>query len=66
MVGTRSDADGKTDAGSVYVLFINNAGMALDYQKISMLGGGFTETLNAGHFFGTLTFLKHFEQSTLS
>jgi len=52
VVGARSDDDGATDAGAVYILFMNNDGTVQSNQKISMLDGGFTETLNAGNFFG--------------
>lgn len=52
VVGARSDDDGATDAGAVYMLFMNNDGTVNGYQKISMLEGGFNETLNAGNFFG--------------
>ncbi|MEX1132640.1 MAG: FG-GAP-like repeat-containing protein [Flavobacteriales bacterium] len=52
VVGARSDDDGATDAGAVYILFMNSDGTVDSYQKISMLEGDFTETLNAGNFFG--------------
>ena len=52
VVGARSDDDGATDAGALYILFMNPDGTVLDNQKISMLEGGFTDTLNAGNFFG--------------
>ncbi|MCB0770643.1 MAG: FG-GAP repeat protein [Flavobacteriales bacterium] len=52
LVGARSDDDGATDAGAVYILFMNSDGTVDSYQKISMLEGGFSETLNAGNFFG--------------
>ncbi len=52
VVGARSDDDGETDAGAVYILFMNNDGTVLSNQKISMLEGGFTEILNEGSFFG--------------
>ncbi len=52
VVGARSDDDGATDAGAVYLLFMNTEGTVSSYQKISMLEGGFSETLNAGNFFG--------------
>ena len=52
VVGARSDDDGAIDAGAVYILFMNNDGTVQGYQKISMLAGGFTETLNEGNFFG--------------
>lgn len=52
VVGARSDDDGGVDAGAVYILFMNSDGTVQSHQKISMLEGGFTETLNAGNFFG--------------
>lgn len=52
VVGARSDDDGGVDAGAVYILFMNSDGTVQNNQKISMLEGGFTETLNAGNFFG--------------
>jgi hypothetical protein len=52
IIGARSDDDGATDAGAVYILFMNNDGTVQSNQKISMLEGGFTETLSAGNFFG--------------
>ena len=52
VVGARSDDDGAVDAGAVYILFMNNDGTVQSNQKISMLQGGFNETLNAGNFFG--------------
>ncbi len=52
IVGARSDDDGATDAGAAYVLFMNTDGTVQSHQKISMLEGGFNETLNAGNFFG--------------
>ena len=52
IIGARSDDDGATDAGAAYVLFMNTDGTVQSHQKISMLEGGFEETLNAGNFFG--------------
>ena len=52
VVGARSDDDGETDAGAVYILFMNNDGTVKANQKISMLSGGFSEVLNQGNFFG--------------
>lgn len=52
VIGARSDDDGGEDAGAVYILFMNDDGSVLSNQKISMLEGGFDETLNAGNFFG--------------
>lgn len=52
VVGARSDDDGETDAGAVYILFMNTDGTVQSNQKISALEGGFTDTLLAGNFFG--------------
>lgn len=52
VIGARSDDDGEEDAGAVYILFMNADGSVLSNQKISMLAGGFNETLNARNFFG--------------
>lgn len=52
VMGARSDDDGATDAGAVYILFMNHDGTVQSNQKISMLDGNFTETLNEGNFFG--------------
>ncbi len=52
VIGARSDDDGQTDAGAVYILFMNNDGTVQSNQKISMLEGGFNETLNQSDFFG--------------
>lgn len=52
VVGARSDDDGATDAGAVYILFMNSNGTVQSNQKISQLEGGFNETLLASNFFG--------------
>ncbi len=52
VVGARSDDDGETDAGAVYILFMNTDGTVQSNQKISVLEGGFDETLTASNFFG--------------
>lgn len=52
VIGARSDDDGATDAGAVYIVFMNNDGTVQSNQKISMLEGGFNETLNQSNFFG--------------
>lgn len=52
VVGARSDDDGQTDAGAVYILFMNTDGTVQSNQKISALEGGFNETLNADDYFG--------------
>lgn len=52
VIGARSDDDGATDAGAVYILFMNADGTVASSQKISMLHGNFTDVLIAGSFFG--------------
>lgn len=58
VVGARSDddgptaTDGLTDAGAIYILFMNEDGTVRANQKISSLEGGFTEPLVGGSFFG--------------
>ncbi len=52
VVGARSDDDGATDAGAVYIIFMNIDGTVQSNQKISATEGGFTDILNAGDFFG--------------
>ncbi len=52
VIGARSDDDGATDAGAVYIVFLNSDGTVQSNQKISMLEGGFNETLVQNNFFG--------------
>ncbi|MFK7771803.1 MAG: T9SS type A sorting domain-containing protein [Saprospiraceae bacterium] len=52
VIGARSDDDGETDAGAVYIVFMNTDGTVQSNQKISMLEGDFSETLNESNFFG--------------
>ena len=52
VVGARSDDDGETDAGAVYILFMNTDGTVKSNQKISALEGGFNETLLEKNYFG--------------
>ena len=52
VIGARSDDDGATDAGAIYILFMNNDGTVQSNQKISATQGGFTDTLLANNFFG--------------
>lgn len=55
LVGARSDDDGFTDAGAVYILFMNTDGSVKSHTKISAITGGLTEAginLSAGQFFG--------------
>ena len=52
VIGARSDDDGAVDAGAAYIAFMNADGTVRDQQKISQLEGGFSDTLEAGNFFG--------------
>ncbi|MDO6641694.1 FG-GAP-like repeat-containing protein [Shewanella sp. 5_MG-2023] len=52
VVGARSDDDGATDAGAVYILFMNQDGTVKANQKISMVQGLFSDSLDEGDFFG--------------
>ncbi len=52
VVGARSDDDGGTDTGAVYILLMNADGTVNTAQKISALEGNFYEELNPGDFFG--------------
>ena len=55
LVGARSDDDGATDAGAVYVLFMNADGSVKGFTKISDTSGGLTAagvSLSEGQFFG--------------
>lgn len=55
LVGARSDDDGATDAGAVYLLFMNPDGSVKNTAKISATSGGLVEAgvaLTAGQFFG--------------
>ena len=52
VVGARSDDDSATDAGAVYILFMNTDGTVKANQKISALEGGFNDTLLERNYFG--------------
>jgi len=52
IIGARSDDDGQTDAGALYIVFMNKDGTVQSNQKISALEGGFNETLLGNNFFG--------------
>lgn len=52
VIGARSDDDSATDAGAVYILFMNTDGTVKNNQKISALVGGFNETLLEKNYFG--------------
>ncbi len=52
VVGAEFDDDGNTNAGAVWVLFLNTNGTVSSQQKISSLDGGFTGTLIANGQFG--------------
>ena len=51
-VGAVGDADGGTDRGAVYILFLNSSGSVLSYQKISDTQGGFTGVIDDFDEFG--------------
>ncbi|MCP4073925.1 MAG: hypothetical protein GY742_19695, partial [Hyphomicrobiales bacterium] len=51
-VGAKSDDDGGTDRGAVYVLFLNADGTVKAEQKISSTTGGLTGPLDDADYFG--------------
>ena len=51
-IGARHDDDGFTDAGAVYVLFLQADGRVRAHTKISATEGGFTGVLSRGDSFG--------------
>ena len=52
-IGARGDDDGSSDAGAVYVLFLNSNGTVSSSVKISRSQGNFTGYLEAFDRFGT-------------
>lgn len=52
-VGSIYDDDGGVDRGSVYILFMTNAGTVGSYQKISSTQGGFQGVLVDESYFGS-------------
>lgn len=52
-LGARTDDDGGTNRGAIYILFMNADGTVKAEQKISDLEGGFTATLDDTDLFGT-------------
>lgn len=52
VVGAWQDDDGNSNAGAVYVLFLNADGTVKSSQKISETVGGFTGTLDDDDIFG--------------
>lgn len=51
-IGAPNDDDGSTDAGAVWILFLDSNQQVLSYQKISATQGGFMGTLSPGGHFG--------------
>lgn len=51
-VGCALDDDGKTDAGAVWILFLNQDRTVKSHQKISSTQSGFTGSLHAENLFG--------------
>ena len=52
-VGARGDDDGATNAGAVWILFLDPNGTVKSHQKISATEGGFAGRLNSGDAFGS-------------
>ena len=52
-VGAERDADGGSNRGAVYVLFLNPDGTVKAHQKISDTAGGFTGAITDGDYFGS-------------
>ena len=52
VVGAYYDDDGGTNAGAVYILFMQTDGKVLSHQKVSALHGGFTGDLASDDLFG--------------
>ena len=50
--GAQFDDDGATNAGAIWILFMNANGTVRDRQKISLLEGGFNGLLQEGDQFG--------------
>jgi len=51
-VGSRTDDDGGTDRGAVWILLLNSDGTVLSHSKISSTQGGFTGSIADGVQFG--------------
>jgi len=54
-VGAPLDDDGSTNAGAVWILFLDTNGTVSSHQKISATQGNFTGILSAGDAFGVST-----------
>ena len=51
-VGAYADDDGNTDAGAVYILFVNSVGVVSSRRKISNNAGNFPFTIGQSDYFG--------------
>ena len=51
-VGANYDDDGGSNRGALYVLFMNDNGEVVSFQKISDTEGSFTATLDNSDYFG--------------
>lgn len=51
-LGCNGDDDGNTNAGAVWILFLNSDGTVKSHQKISNTSGGFAASLDADDRFG--------------
>lgn len=56
--GAERDDDAASNAGALYVLFLNTNGTVKAEQKITQGTGGFTASLGANHFFSTAAALS--------
>jgi len=52
VVGAYGDDDGASEAGAVYILFMQTNGNVLSHQKVSATHGGFTSSLAHSEWFG--------------
>ena len=52
VVGAYGDDDGASNAGSVYILFMQTNGKVLSHQKVSATSGSLTAALASKDYFG--------------
>jgi hypothetical protein len=60
VVGSYCDDDGATDAGAVWVLYLNGDGTLRSYSKISRLAGGFSGSPGVSDLSSHLTATDYF------
>jgi len=61
-VGAMVDDDGTTDAGAVWILFLNEDKTVKSHQKISATDGGFNAQLNTDRFGSGVTSIGDFDK----